>query len=70
MSPAVYVPLPPSHSSTNCVPPFQKLFEYQPKMVEYRVIDGDHDWMVWRDTIGDALEYMTAFVSQPQITEP
>ncbi|MGB9439209.1 MAG: hypothetical protein WCB15_14785 [Desulfobacterales bacterium] len=49
---------------------FQKLFEYQPKMVEYRVIDGDHEWGVWRDTIGDALVYMTAFVSQPQIAEP
>ena len=122
MSPAVYVPVPPSHSSANRVPPFQidgqfdraswerlnypanwesykakeivvpmyintgdhdtfsiayhaallfqKLFEYQPKMVEYRVIDGDHEWGVWRDTIGDALVYMTAFVSQPQIAEP
>jgi enterochelin esterase-like enzyme len=39
-------------------------------MVEYRVIDGDHEWRVWRDTIGDALEYMTAFVSQPQIAKP
>ncbi len=122
MSPAVYVPVPPSHSSANRVPPFQKngafdratwerlnypaswesykakeivvpmyinsgdhdtfsiayhaallfkkLFEYQPEMVEYRVIDGDHEWSVWRDTIGDALEYMTGFVSQPQIAKP
>ena len=70
MNPAVYVPLPPSHSSANRVPPFQKLFEYQPKMVEYRLIDGDHEWRVWQDTIGDALEYMTSFVSQPQIMEP
>jgi enterochelin esterase-like enzyme len=122
LSPAVYVPVPPSHSSANRVPPFQKdgkfdpeswerlnypanweaykakeivvpmyintgdhdtfsiayhaallfqkLFEYQPKMVEYRVIDGDHEWRIWRDTIGDALKYMTAFVSQPQIEKP
>ena len=49
---------------------FQKLFEYQPKMVEYRVIDGDHEWKVWKDIIGDALEYMTSFVSQPQIATP
>lgn len=122
MSPAVYVPLPPSHSSANRVPPFQKdgkfdpaswerlnypayweaykakkivvpmyintgdhdtfsiayhaallfqkLFEYQPKMVEYRVIDGNHEWRVWRDTIGDAIQYMTNFVSQPQIAKP
>jgi len=32
---------------------FQKLFEYQPKEVEYRMIDGDHEWRIWRDTIGD-----------------
>lgn len=122
LSPAVYVPLPPSHSSANRVPPFQKdgkfdpeswkrlnyptnweaykakeivvpmyintgdhdtfsiayhaallfqkLFEYQPKKVEYRVIDADHEWRVWRDTIGDAIRYMTAYVSQPQIVEP
>lgn len=122
MSPAVYVPVPPSHSSGNRVPPFQKegkfdpeswkrlnyptnweaykakeivvpmyintgdhdtfsiayhgallfqkLFEYQPKKVEFRVIDGDHEWRVWRDTIGDAILYMTSFVSQPQIVKP
>jgi enterochelin esterase-like enzyme len=122
LSPAVYVPLPPSHSSANRVPPFQKdgkfdpatwkrlnypanweaykakeiivpmyintgdhdtfaiayhaallfqkLFEYQPKEVEYRVIDGDHEWSIWRDTIGDALKYVTSYVSQPQIAEP
>lgn len=122
LSPAVYVPVPPSHSSANRVPPFQtdgkfdpaswerlnypanweaykakeivvpmyintgdhdtfsiayhaallfqKLFEYQPKEVEYRVVDGDHEWRIWRDTIGDALKYMTAYVSQPQIVGP
>lgn len=122
MSPAVYVPVPPSHSSANRVHPFQKdgkfdpaswerlnypayweaykakeivvpmyintgdhdtfsiayhaallfqkLFEYQPKKVEYRVIDGNHEWRVWRDTIGDALIYMTGFVSQPQGVKP
>lgn len=121
MSPAVYVPIPPSNSSANRVPPFQKdgqfdretwerlnypafwedykkkeivvpmyimtgdhdifsiayhaallfqdLFEYQPKQVEYRVIDGDHEWKVWRDTIGDAIKYMTTYVSQPQMAE-
>jgi S-formylglutathione hydrolase FrmB len=122
LSPAIYLPVPPSHSSANRVPPFQtdgkfdpaswerlnypanweaykakeivvpmyintgdhdtfsiayhaallfqKLFEYQPKEVEYRVIDGDHEWRIWRDTIGDALKYMTAYVSQPQIVAP
>lgn len=49
---------------------FQKLFEYQPKQVEFRVIDGDHEWSVWRSTIGDAVQYMTGFVSRPQGVKP
>lgn len=49
---------------------FQKLFEYQPKLVEYRVVDGDHEWAVWRDTIGDAIKYMSGFASRPQVTKP
>ncbi|WP_199227440.1 esterase family protein [Limnohabitans sp. T6-5] len=49
---------------------FQKLFEYQPKMVEYRVVDGDHEWSVWRDSIGDAIKYMTRFAVWPIGTKP
>ena len=122
MSPAVYAPTPPAHSSAIRVAPFQKdgkfdqaswdrlnytanwdlykskkivvpmyinsgdhdtfsiayhsaglfqkLFEFQPKQVEYRVIDGDHEWPVWRDTIGDAMTYMSGFASRPQIAKP
>ncbi len=44
---------------------FQKLFEYQPQRVEFRVVDGDHDWRLWRNTIADAIKYMTSFVSLP-----
>ena len=49
---------------------FQKLFEYQPKQVEYRVVDGDHEWSVWRDSIGDAVGYMTRYASWPQGAKP
>ena len=122
MSPAVYTPTPPAHSSAMRVAPFQKdgkfdqaswdrlnytanwelykskkiivpiyinsgdhdtfsiayhsavlfqkFFEYQPKQVEYRVIDGDHEWPVWRDTIGDAMTYMSGFSSRPQVVKP
>ncbi len=49
---------------------FQKLFEFQPKQVEYRVVDGDHEWAVWRDSIGDAISYMTRYVSWPQGQRP
>lgn len=44
---------------------YQKLREHQPNDVEYRVIDGDHQWVVWQDTIGDAITYMTGFASWP-----
>lgn len=117
MSPAIYSPTPPSHSSALRVAPFQKdgkfdqaswdrlnytahldrykarkivvamyinsgdhdtfaiayhaaglfqkLFEHQPRHVELRVIDGDHEWAVWRSTLGDALQYMTGHASRP-----
>lgn len=32
----------------------------QPKDVEYRVVDGDHDWMVFRESSLRALPYMSA----------
>ncbi|MDM1545656.1 esterase [Ignatzschineria indica] len=35
------------------------LHTYQPEDVEYRVIDGDHDWMVFRDSSIRALPYMS-----------
>jgi enterochelin esterase-like enzyme len=112
LSPAIYDPVPPSHSSGVRNPPFQKdgkfdadlwkslnypvhmdaykksgtivplyinsgdhdtfgialqsamLYEklrlHQPRAIELRVVDGDHEWMVWRDTLGDALQFMNA----------
>ena len=44
---------------------YQKLREYQPNKVEYRVVDGDHEWMVWETTIGDAMKYMFRYTSRP-----
>jgi enterochelin esterase-like enzyme len=49
---------------------FQRLFEYQPRMVELRIVDGDHEWPVWREGIGDAIRYMIRFVSPPQGNKP
>jgi enterochelin esterase-like enzyme len=112
LSPAIYDPVPPSHSSGVRQPPFQKdgkfdadlwkslnyvshidgykksgtivplyinsgdhdtfsialhatvLFErlrlHQPTAIELRIVDGDHEWMVWRDTLADALQFMNA----------
>ncbi len=112
LSPAVYDPVPPSHSSGVRQPPFQKdgkfdadlwkslnyvshiegykksgtvvplyinsgdhdtfsialhttvLYErlrlHQPSAIELRIVNGDHEWMVWRDTLADALQFMNA----------
>ena len=118
LSPAIYDPAPPSHSSGVRQPPFQKdgkfdpelwkslnyvshiegykksativplyinsgdhdtfgialqaamLYEklrlHQPGAVELRVVDGDHEWMLWRDTLGDALQFMNARIAGPR----
>ncbi len=115
LSPAIYDPVPPSHSSGVRQPPFQKdgkfdpelwkslnyvshiegykksgvvvplyinsgdhdtfsiafhaatLYErlrlHQPDAIELRIVNGDHEWMVWRDTLGDALLFMNARIA-------
>jgi enterochelin esterase-like enzyme len=37
---------------------YWRLFQTQPKQIELRIIDGDHEWMVWRDALPDALRYL------------
>jgi enterochelin esterase-like enzyme len=118
LSPAIYDPVPPNHSSGVRQPPFQRdgkfdpelwkslnyvshidgykksgvivplyinsgdhdtfgialqgamLYEklrlHQPGKVEFRVVDGDHEWMVWRDTLADALLFMNARIAGPK----
>jgi enterochelin esterase-like enzyme len=41
---------------------YQRLLAHQPQAVAYRVVDGDHEWMVWRDTLGDALVFMDRYL--------
>ena len=36
---------------------FARLLPIQPKQVELRIVDGDHEAMVWRDALPDALRY-------------
>lgn len=38
---------------------FWSLHEMQPDDVEYRVIDGDHDWLVFRESSVPTLQYMS-----------
>jgi S-formylglutathione hydrolase FrmB len=35
-----------------------RMMKIQPKQAELRIIDGDHEWMVFRDALPDALLYV------------
>jgi enterochelin esterase-like enzyme len=45
---------------------YQSLREHQPDFVEFRVVDGDHDWNVWAETLPAALTYIFRFSSRPK----
>lgn len=49
---------------------YQALREHQPDDVEFRVIDGDHDWQVWVDTLPEALDYVFSHAARPRGTLP
>ncbi len=37
---------------------YWRMYQIQQKLVELRIIDGDHEWMVFRDALPDSLQYM------------
>ena len=37
---------------------YWRLLKIQPKLAELRVIDGDHEWMAFRDALPDTLQYL------------
>jgi len=37
---------------------YWRVLKLQPKLAELRVIDGDHEWMTFRDALPDALQYI------------
>lgn len=37
---------------------YWRILKIQPKLAELRVIDGDHEWMTFRDALPDALQYI------------
>ena len=45
---------------------FERLRFHQPDAIEFRVVNGDHEWMVWRDTLADALQFMTVRIAGPK----
>lgn len=49
---------------------YQALREHQPEQVEFRVIDGDHEWAVWRETLPEAMTYVFGYASRPRGVVP
>ena len=41
---------------------FERLRLHQPDAIELRIVNGDHEWMVWRDTLADVLQFMTVHI--------
>jgi enterochelin esterase-like enzyme len=41
---------------------FERLRFHQPNALELRIVNGDHEWAVWRDTLGDALMFMNTYI--------
>lgn len=37
---------------------YWRMYQIQPKQVELRVVNGDHEWLVFRDALPDALQYV------------
>jgi enterochelin esterase-like enzyme len=38
-----------------------RIMKIQPEQVEFRVIEGGHDWMTFRDALPDTLQYINKF---------
>jgi enterochelin esterase-like enzyme len=38
-----------------------RMMQIQPEQVEFRVIEGDHDWLTFRDALPDTLQYINKF---------
>ncbi len=49
---------------------YQALREHQPDKVEYRVVDGDHEWKVWSDTLPEAMTYVFSYAARPRGETP
>jgi enterochelin esterase-like enzyme len=37
---------------------YSRMLKVQPKQAELRIVDGDHEWAVFRDALPDALQYV------------
>ncbi len=44
---------------------YQALRVHQPEYVEFRVVDGGHEWGVWTKALPEAMEYVFMYASRP-----
>jgi len=45
---------------------YHALRKIQPEQTALRIVHGDHKWHVWADSIGEALEYMSPALKDPE----
>lgn len=45
---------------------YQELRKHQPDYTELRIFDGDHNFAAWGATVGNAMEYMSGYISAPK----
>ena len=45
---------------------YERLRLHQPKAIELRIVNGDHEWALWRDTLGEALMFMSGKIAGPK----
>ena len=43
---------------------FERLQPHQPGAVELRIVDGGHDWSVWRLALPDTLRFLCRFLAR------
>lgn len=49
---------------------FKTLFEHQPDITELRIVDGGHNWDMWRKALQDSMTYLFQYASRPQESNP
>jgi enterochelin esterase-like enzyme len=45
---------------------FSRLYGHQPELAELRIVDGDHSWAIWSNSIEPAMRYMFRHAARPQ----
>ena len=46
---------------------FKTLFDQQPELTELRIVDGEHNWLVWANAIDGAMKYLYRFSAPPRL---